>query len=315
MTDSNITRIAVALYSILAGTCVFFLWKNSSAPDAVKNSGILIASILPVLLSVLPYWHAERISNQLTFALFYDSKSKNFITGEMNNPYEKSYCMHMFVNADKAIDALTISNVGELDGPKGLDIIEKGILDNMMLKFGTYWNVTPVENIGPVFSSKGSMIGEDIGGVGIANKEIRSIFKHNHLMSAEDTLVYRQLVLPPASTISLTQSSALRSVSIKNPKMTTVITIQVAGFSVAQHGVSGMFEPDPSDMNRYYGVQYLVSIVSTINRFETYSPNISLYKQYHSNIVDGLSEFDWKTINKRIEESLWKKAVEKLSRK
>ena len=54
MFDSLGVRIALGFYVIFAGIALFLLWRNSAASDALKNAGILLASILPVVIAVFP---------------------------------------------------------------------------------------------------------------------------------------------------------------------------------------------------------------------------------------------------------------------
>ena len=67
MYDTVIVRIALIFYVLFAGIAVFLLGRNSAAPDSLKNVGILIASILPVLIAVLPYLNPEKIEKHFTF--------------------------------------------------------------------------------------------------------------------------------------------------------------------------------------------------------------------------------------------------------
>ena len=81
MYDTFVVRMALVIYVLIAGFAVVILGKNSAAPDSMKNCGILLASILPVLIAVLPYLNSEKIEKHFTFALFYDAPNKNIIFG------------------------------------------------------------------------------------------------------------------------------------------------------------------------------------------------------------------------------------------
>jgi len=109
MYDTVIVRIALIIYVVIAGSVVFLLGRNSAAPDSLKNVGILIASILPVLIAVLPYLNPEKIEKHFTFALFYDAKDKKISrakikdNGGLSN-IEKS----SFEEMEKSISTVTI---------------------------------------------------------------------------------------------------------------------------------------------------------------------------------------------------------------
>jgi len=148
MYDTFIVRIALIIYVLIAGFAVFLLGRNSAAPDSLKNVGILIASILPVLIAILPYLNPEKIEKHFTYVLFYDSKEGHIITGDKWNPYSSSY-MHMFTNLSEVPGALKAKNFSELMEARGLDIIEKGIIEAFLMKFSTHWDIEAKKFEGP----------------------------------------------------------------------------------------------------------------------------------------------------------------------
>ena len=82
MFESVLVKIFVSIYIAFSGFALWLLWHNSAAPDALKNTGLLVASLLPVLIAVLPYIKEERMSRQFVFDLFYDTKEKRIIGGD-----------------------------------------------------------------------------------------------------------------------------------------------------------------------------------------------------------------------------------------
>ena len=71
MLESSFVKFAVAIYALFASIAIFLLWKNAAANNALQNSGILVASILPVLISILPYINPQEKSDrfQLNFII------------------------------------------------------------------------------------------------------------------------------------------------------------------------------------------------------------------------------------------------------
>ena len=73
MSEVSFVKGALILYGASALFTVILMWNNASATDAIKNAGIMCASLLPILIVVLPYLIPEKMSTQYTYALFYDS--------------------------------------------------------------------------------------------------------------------------------------------------------------------------------------------------------------------------------------------------
>lgn len=71
--DPIVARVFVVIYAVLATAVAFLMWKNAGSEDALKNAGIAVASILPVLVAVLPYLRREQKSVEYDYALIYDS--------------------------------------------------------------------------------------------------------------------------------------------------------------------------------------------------------------------------------------------------
>src|SRR5262245_28130472 len=133
MSASLIVKLALFLYCILALFSVWLLWRNAAASDSVKNSTIALTSVFPLLISILPYISPETLEKRMTFVLLRDSKTNSLITGEEHNTYARSY-MHMFIGLGKSPDAL-MGTFDDMMGTKGLDLIEKGIVESLVVTF------------------------------------------------------------------------------------------------------------------------------------------------------------------------------------
>ncbi len=83
----QIVKVALICYGFFACGLIFLLWRNAAAPDALRNAGIVVASILPVALLVLPYLSPETIEKRLTYVLLFDSESKQITVGQEPNNY------------------------------------------------------------------------------------------------------------------------------------------------------------------------------------------------------------------------------------
>jgi len=312
MYDAIIVRIALIIYVIIAGFVVFLLGRNSAAPDSLKNVGILVASILPVLIAVLPYLNPEKIEKHFTFALFYDAKDKKVISGNAWNPYSSSY-IHMFTNLSQVPDALDAASFADLMESKGLNIIEKGIIQALLMKFSAHWDIEAKRFEGPVSTSESWAANSKLETKPIKLVEIQEVFKHNPLIVKSGVIVSptQQTCFPPKCKIRVETTDKSRSIIFSNPYTTVKITIQASSGMVAQQGIWGVLTPDPTNMNRYYIVEYRVDATMLINRTKAYSPEMKNYRKWFENICDTLSGYDWNVVDKKVEKSLNREAISK----
>lgn len=310
----QIVKISLVVYGLLACFFIFLLWRNASAPDALKNTGVVLASILPIALLVLPYLSPEMIEKRYTYMLLFDSKRKTLIHGQEPNRYFSAY-IPMFANLQGLDDELSGKTFSEFMGKKGLDLIERGIIEALESRFSNSWDIGPVAKFkGPGFSvqysSKG--ISPNTNKAEISLSEIQRIFNHNRLISHPGVVVMPKLVLPPDSTLQTEQTNHERTIKIINQKLSVQIrtTGQMGG--VQQQGIWGIQPPDPNDMNRYSGIFFGVSIIGEIGPTWIYSPEMAAYRQWFDNLSDGLSTYDWERIDHDINEAVFRKSMSKL---
>lgn len=311
MVDSTIVKVALFFYILFAGVSLFLLWNNSAAPDALKNVGILAASILPVLIVVLPYLNPEKIERHFNFVLFYDNKEKSITSGEKWNPYSSSY-MEMFTNLSQIPTALEAKSFSEFMGPKGLNIIEKGIIEKMLLKFSTHWDIEAKQFEGPTSSSESWGSNSDLKAKSIPINEIQGIFQDNPLLVKEGVLVTPQMYVPLGCAIKVESKDNLRSIIFYNPYVILKIAFRASSAMVAPQGIWGVLKSDITDMHRYYVIEYKVDTVLLINRTKNYSPEMKSYKKWFENICDLLSRYDWNIVDKKIEKSLNRETISKI---
>ena len=312
MYDTVIVRIALIIYVVIAGSVVFLLGRNSAAPDSLKNVGILMASILPVLIAVLPYLNPEKIEKHFTFALFFDAKDKKVISGNAWNPYSSSY-IHMFTNLSQVPDALDATSFADLMESKGLNIIEKGIIQALLMKFSNHWDIEAKKFEGPASTSESWSSNSKLETKPVKLVEIQEVFKHNPLITKQGVLTIpnQQICLPPKCKIGVETTDKSRSIILKNPYATVKIVFHASSGMVAQQGIWGVLTPDPANMNRYYIVEYRVDVTLLINRTKVYSPEMKNYRKWFENICDILSGYDWNVVDKKIEKSLNRDAISK----
>lgn len=311
MFDSNLVRIFATIYIICSGFALWLLWHNSAAPDALKNTGLLLASLLPVFIAVLPYIKEEKTSRQFVFDLFYDTVDKRVIGGDKFSPYDSNY-MHMFTNLSLVPDALAAKDFSEIMDKKGLDIIEKGVVEALLSKFMMHWDIETKKFQGPIGTSETGSWASKLQSETIQLSEIQNIFKHNPLISKEGVLVQSKISMPPKTIINIKKEDKDRTIIIENPYSSIEISIRPSMAGVAQQGIWGIVASDPKNKNRYFVIEYKVTTTFVQKRANVYAPEMKNYKMWFENICDILQKFDWGTVDRQIENRLNREAISKI---
>jgi hypothetical protein len=255
-----------------------------------------------LLIAVLPYINVQEESYQYSAVLFYDSKNKTLTPGDRWNSYERLY-LNMFSNLSEFASAISANNVTDFADKKGSDIIEKGIIESLMSRFLSHWDVIWREQEhGPTGTSYSGMRGSTEASKQISLEEIRKAFSHNSLISSPGTVVYPGFNIPPKSNFRTSQTDTSRFITITTPYSTVSIAARRSSLGVLQHGVWGVLRVDPEDMNRYYEIVYQVSLTIHLKRFKKHAPEMRSYSRWHENIREALHRFDWQYVDKQIEQ-------------
>ena len=312
MYNSVIVKIFLVLYSLCAGFVVWFLWRNTDAPNTLQNTGIIFASIIPILILVSPHLKAEELEKVFIYSLFFDFETKEITTGQTPNPYSSNY-LSMFTSISTSIgdDPNSRDECYKLMKDKGINIIEKGILEVLLQNFSIHWDIEPRRFKGPLWTSTEWSNNSKLRKTTIELDQLRNIFKHNQIISQPDVVVLPRLNIPPGS-LHIDQSKNLRTLVFKNSYTCLQIQIQNAGGCVMQQGINGVLSPDPNNTNRYWAETYKVSISMKLRRTKVYSPNMKAYRQWFANIAEALSVYDWQVIEKRITDYLSHKTTSKI---
>jgi hypothetical protein len=306
-----LVKTLLIVYVVIAVVAVLILWRNASAPDALKNVGIVFASVLAVVLSVLSYIGPEKIERRFTYLLLCDGKTKQITLGIENNAYESAYRM-MFSNVSKIPSFISVDGYGELMGNKGFDLIEKGIIESMLLQFQMVWDVVPNQLSGPGMTGMEFAGGPGKGKTVVTTETIRTIFKHNRLISTPEVILVPELLLPPDTTIETAQSEASRIIRIINPMLNVEIKITFVMGGVQQQGIWGVQPADSSDMNRYQGVLFRVSLVGSFDSTRSHSPEMVGYRRWFENVSTILQRFDWEKVDSDIFKQKNREAISKV---
>lgn len=312
MSETSIVKIAIGIYVCAALGSAFILWRSAGASDALKNAGIAVASVLTLFLAVASYFTRHSEVNRFSAHLFYDSLNKSFITGDPRNPYARAYSP-MYANLAFNASELSGETIEESYSSKGLDLIEKGVLVEMMMIFQGHWDFEFQKYPGPVailttFTSRSKQ-----SGIKHSLDDIASKFKHNGLIRRE-IIHFNELVLPPKTDIKVDVRELGRTIIFENSYTETKIDISFSGGGVAQQGIKGVIDADAKNENRYQAFSYALTITMTPKLLRQYAPEMAAYRRWFKNISNLLSPFDWERIAEEIEKSKTEEAREYMTR-
>jgi len=314
MYNSIIIKIFLVLYSLFAGFVVWVLWRNTAAPNALQHTGIIFASIVPILILVSPYLKAEKLERVFIYALFFDFERKEITTGETSGPYLLNY-LSMFTNISTSIggDPNSRDECSKLMKAKGINIIEKGILQALLDNFSSHWDIEPKRFKGPAISFASGSNNSRLRKTTITFDQLRNIFKHNQIISQPDVVSSSPLSIPLGS-LHIEQSDNMRTLVFKNSYAYLQIQIRENVGHRIQQGINGILAPDPNNKNRYWAQAYKVSVSMKLRRTKVYSPNMKAYRQWYANITEALSVYDWQIVENKIADHLNRKATSKILR-
>jgi len=306
----QIVKVSLICYGVFACVSIFLLWQNASAPDALKNAGIVVASILPIAISALPYLTLETIEKRLNYMWLFDTDLKWITQGRVPNPYFIAY-IPMFANLPE--NSFSANSFSDLMGEQGLDFVERGVLEGLLSRFHHAWDIVSTSKFkGPGFSSFEFVSGTSSEKTAIPLPRLQTIFKHNKWISQQGIVVMPQLVLPPNSQFEVESNEQGRTIKITNPMLPVKISMSAQMGGVQQQGIWRVQSPDPQNMNRYYAVFFRVSISGELNRTRVHSPEMTLYRRWFENLTEALSMFDWERIDNDIQQTSLREAVSKI---
>lgn len=309
MFESNIVRFfIIPIYVVMALITIYLIGKNSASNDSLKNGSILVASLLPVLIAVLPYLNIREENQSLVFNLIYDSTTKQVITGNHSTPYDYAY-IPVFANIPE--EYIKADNFSELMGPKGLDLIEKGIINELLLTFSSHWDFETIKQTTPIGeSTQRKHSNEKFKKLNL--DEVIALFSHNKIINTPGVLVGSGLALPPDSKLLISTTDKERTLTISSQKTETTIQIIPTMGGVIQKGLDGIIEPDPENINRYYIISYNINLNFKPKRFEQYSPGMKKYIRWFNNTNEVLKKMTWEEIAEKNQQRLLDDAIKKI---
>ena len=289
-------RIVLVLYLIIAAIATWILFRNPDAEDFPKNAGIFFVGIVPILLALYPYLKIDRKSIQANLVLIYDTHSGEIINGPKGSEYLRRYGT-MLSNLDKT-EALSSKSYDELFSGKGINIVEKGILEAILFEFHGGWDIENNPREGFNVSSPGTPI-LTTESIEIPIHEIRASFLSNPYIT--DPEVFRAprdyMSLPPESKIVVEGDGNIRkTIKLENPILPVKLHIMASGATPATDGIWGLRD---EDLSRYYVIDFYITLSAETKWAQRYPKNIGKYWNWFNNLSSICRSFDWKVIEEK----------------
>lgn len=112
MVESVTVRIMLAVYFVATLIAVGIIWWTAAAPDTLSNGGIILASLLTLLVAVVPYFSKVTLELKFNYVLFYDSTNNSLVTGGFANTYASQY-VPMFTIFELVRNAYDLKDLSE----------------------------------------------------------------------------------------------------------------------------------------------------------------------------------------------------------
>lgn len=318
-----ISKGFLVFYVIIAFGASLFLWINIDSPDSLKNIGILFSSVLPVAISVLPYLNTVTIERQYTYRLFFDNTIGGLVLGDDRSAYSLAY-LRVFSNIPRnkggqtmpspssqmeTAYALDANNPGDFLSQRGLDIIERAVLEELMLKFGLSWDKNQQTIKIKIINNTTIVPTSGFSGEFIDLPHIRTLFRHNKIISNPQTLASFGIVLPPRTKISPKFGQGPRELVISNRYASIKIIMSPYSSEVLPHGVLDILPDDSQNMAKYYYLDFHVSIFVKFARLQNFSHKMKVYRLWVDNLISALGQCDWDKISEETDKKLFRQAT------
>lgn len=303
----------LTVYVLLAGPLLVFLFVNRNSAEIFSHSSVLLASLLPVFLSVLALVKDETISHQLEMRVIFDRERKIFLQGGGTNAYTQDYAMVF-----SGLGNLPLGTLFDHDeGKSALNLIEKGVLDALAYEFQAPWT----ENAAPFDSGYLSRT--------FTHNKILTTPATNATLNGQGSMIFP---MPPGglfggilTTIFLPsgcellplpiESTTRRSFVIRKRQSEIRFDIRSNWGSIMQHRESWLnaFDlPATFDETRFFQMAFRVDVSLKVHWFARLSSGAEEFRQTYSRAVSQLSRFDWPAVQEKIDRELESEAIQKI---
>lgn len=260
-------------YIGIASFIIYLIYKNINSDNALTQTGILISTIIPILMSATIFLKPKYFSNEYIYGINFDKNTNSFKT----LGYEYSLL------SDKEL-----THYKEDDYNNVIDLIEKEIIYLLSDNFH-FWDIDlktyKVKDSIKGFPSREQFSKKSkIEGYTYKEEEINQLFKHNKLISeySHKTLFDNNIVLgmpikfqvPPNTRISTNQDEYTREIIFNDTQFGILkITIEPSSFFDGKHSI-------------------FIKLNVTANKWNVLSEDFKSYENWYQNIDKVLEKYN-----------------------
>lgn len=295
----------LSLYVLVAAAVVFILFRNSGASDSLQNVSILFAGLIPAVIAVVPYLSSSKQSEEFSYYLFFDEPTGSAISFPLS-PYESAY-FGAFANLDAQYFSINADGRGGGEEQDkwlaetknlGFDLLERMILQNLVMHFGMHWDLTFSKRITPIGQSQSGRSNSGIVGTRIPLRSIQNAFPHNPLISnIMTTIEGAGLTVPPGGSFSASQIDPgrfeQRIITIDSPGATMNITIAWSSGGEVPSPFMGVQLPNPA-----WSYGYSVNVDVAYHKNDVAR---TAHEDWFNGVTHVLSEADWGNVEAAVE--------------
>lgn len=260
-------------YIGIASFIIYLIYKNINSENALTQTGILISTIIPILISVTIFLKPKYFSNEYVYGITFDENTNSFA------PLGYEYTL---------LSPRELAYYNEPNYNNILDLIEKEIIYLLSDNFN-FWDIDL-----KTYKVKDSIKGfasidkfpkkSKIEGYTYKEEEINRLFKHNKLFSeySHKTLLDNSIVLvktikfqvPPNTRISVNQDEYTREIIFNDTQFGILkITIEPSSFFDGKHSI-------------------FIKLNVTADKWNVLSEDFKSYENWYQNIDKVLEKYN-----------------------
>ncbi len=314
LSSLTMVRIAVLVYLALGTYVAVSLWRNPAAPNSLQTAGVLLAALLPALITVLPLSTPSELKKEFNLVLFFDEESKQVVQTHLFSPYLAAY-FNLFANLDPS--ELKSRDIKDEEVPKGtakqhwpyfhkekgLDLIERLMLTTFAAENHMRWDVEYQTRAGPAGSTREGKFGkQEFSTINVG--KLASMLQHNRLFRGKPIILgWPSFKVPPGSRFSAHGDDQSRTMSVYVPQHGSLsISMSPSRSGAAPSGVWGLIPPSENLVAMEY--RTVVKL-----KYRPHAVEGDVLRRWFDNTTAMVARLDWATIDSEVERTLMRQML------
>lgn len=260
-------------YIGIASFVIYLIYKNINSDNALTQTGILISTIIPILLSVTIFLKPKYFSNEYIYGITFDENTNSFA------PLGYDYTL---------LSPRELAYYNEPNYNNILDLIEKEIIYLLSDNFN-FWDIDiktyKIKDDIKGFASIDKMPKKsEIKGYTYSTEEINKLFKHNKLFSEFSNQKILNNTVSPSRNIVFQVPPNTR-ISTSQDEYTREII-----FNDTQYGTLKITITPSSSFNDKHSIFISLNVIA--NKWNVLSEDFKSYENWYHNIDKVLEKYN-----------------------